>query len=173
MNVPTTVTAEHPVIWRPSPEMPHPLSLEILALTRTERTGLVLDLQITALAPHGPEWWRLAFLDHTAYKEAPVGAPGNEPLARYPHPSPFYTLPGTPFWEIQQSAWLPSCGTRTIEPARLHHYVILAAAQKRAVHVAALKCLAWSLKGVEGLDETLQPLPASVVVEAIPATVQP
>ena len=168
MNVPPAVFAEHPVIWKPAPQMPDALSLVVLAQTWTEQTGLVLDLHITVPTPPALEWWRLAFLDHTASKVAPVGAPENASLASSGPISPLYVPPISPFLKIQQSAWLPGCGTHTIAPARLHHYLVYAAAQKRAVHVAALGCVAWRLKEGEELESALYRSRIPAVVEASP-----
>ena len=169
MYVPTPVAAERPVIWKPAREMPDALSQVVLARVWARQTGLVLDLHITAPTVRALEMWRLAFLDHTAYKEAPVGAPGNAPLASHGLTSPLYAPPISPFLQIQRSAWLPGCGTRTIEPARLRHYLVYAAAQKRALHVAALECVAWRLKEGEDQEPALR---ASLNPADAPASLQ-
>ncbi len=134
MTIP--IISERALPWRAAADMPDPWRLNVLAQIHTEHDGLVLEVEHTTLAERMVERWRLAFEGCVAFKQEPVGFPGNPRLIRVDWSRPLCPPPTT-LWIIQGSEWLPTCGTGELEPGCLQHYVVFEATRSRVWHIAA------------------------------------
>lgn len=131
-----------------------PRYLRVRGLVQSERHTLV-DIVIT-ISPHTWADWHLLFEGCTALSQEPVWFPGNRPLTR---PLPDWTRPlmaynpDQCFWEIEHSAWLPSCETENVDLRSLHHFVLYEAKHRRTWHLAAQRCTAYRAEEELGIAD--------------------
>lgn len=150
---PQRVTAERAVLWNPAAEMPVPWTVQVRAQAHAEIDLLVLEVEIRTLAERRIEYWRLVFEGCAAFKQEPVGSPGNLRLTRRDWSRPLAPQPNA-LWVIEGSEWLPTCGAGELEPGSLQHYVVYEVTRFRVWHIAAMRCSAKRLEA----EQPVQPL---------------